>query len=275
MTIQSWLDEAVTTLKSADVPTAQLDAEVLLADALQKDRSWLHAHPDYILQGDTLQKLDEQLSRRAQHVPLAYIRGKSEFYGREFIVTADTLQPRPETETMIDILKTIHPQRIIDIGTGSGCIAITAKLELPASEVSAVDISDSCLTIAKQNADTRHANIDVSKSDLLQDVPAKKLMKSTICCNLPYVPENFEINTAASHEPEIALYGGADGLDYYRQLFEQILSLPEQFRSIHILTESLPTQHEKLTSIAHQANYELKQTVDFIQHFQAKHLIDF
>lgn len=275
MTIEKWLKTAIAKLEASSVPTATLDAEVLLADDLHKDRSWLHANPEHTLQGATLQKLDEQISQRAEHVPLAYIRGRSEFYGREFVVTPDTLQPRPETETMIDFIKKINPSRIVDVGTGSGCIAITAKLELPESEVTAVDISEACLQIAKRNAQSLNADIYIDISDLLQDVPAKKLMKSTLCCNLPYVPDDFSINTAASHEPKIALFGGIDGLDYYRQLFEQLMSLPEQFRPIHVLTESLPNQHETLTALALQANYSLKQTDDFIQHFRSEDVLSF
>lgn len=275
MTIQSWLEGSIAKLEDAGVPTAQLDAEVLLADVLAKDRSWIHSHPEYILQGATLQKLNTQISERSKHIPLAYIRGKSEFYGREFIVTPNTLQPRPETETMIKMVKKLKPERIIDVGTGSGCIAITAKLEMPEAEVTAVDISEDCLKVAKSNAEKLNADINIEKSNLIEELPAKKLIKSTLCCNLPYVPDNFSINTAASHEPKLALFGGEDGLDCYRQLFEQILSLPEQFRPHSVIAEALPNQHENLTSIAAQANYELELVDDFILQLKLENIIEF
>lgn len=268
MTIKEWLIQSVNKLKKAGVSTAQLDAEVLLADVFKKDRSWLHTHPEHLLTRLNLVKLDEQVERRVSHEPLAYIRGKSEFYGREFIVNADTLQPRPETETMIDMLKKFSPLKIIDIGTGSGCIAITAKLDLPKSSVSASDISGECLKIANKNAKKLKAEVNFCKSDLLQEIDVKLLSEATVCANLPYVPTNFAINTAASHEPDIALFGGDDGLDYYRELFEQIISLPAQFKPQIILTESMPTQHDGIVAIAKQADYHLSNVDDFIQQFQ-------
>jgi release factor glutamine methyltransferase len=267
MNIELWLETSIAKLEDAGVSTAKLDAEVLLADTLSKDRSWLHAHPEHSLQGPTLQKLDTQIDRRAEHEPIAYIRGKSEFYGREFIVSADTLQPRPETETMIDMIKELSSIKVIDVGTGSGCIAITAKLELPASDVLACDISDACIDIAKKNSDNLSADIEVVKSDLIADINVKKLKESTLACNLPYVPLDFNINEAARHEPDLALFGGQDGLDYYRQMFEQIISLPPQFKPVVVLTESMPTQHDALALIARQADYELTNTNDFIQQF--------
>jgi release factor glutamine methyltransferase len=201
------------------------------------------------------------------HEPLAYIRGKQEFYGRDFEVSPDTLTPRPETETLIEMLFEIKPEKIIDIGTGSGCIAITAKLGLPTSAVSASDISKKCLQVAKKNAKNLHAEVNFFKSDLLQDLSVADISGAVICCNLPYVPNNFSINTAASHEPKLAIYGGEDGLDYYRQLFEEIISLPVLKRPVAVLTESLPLQHESISAIAEVAGFKLADTRDFIQYF--------
>lgn len=267
MTIKEWLAKSTHLLEVSSIPTAKLDAEVLLAETLQKDRSWLHAHPDFELQRSDLLMLDEQIKRRTKHEPLAYIRGKSEFYGREFIVTPDTLQPRPETETMIDILKKISPLKVIDVGTGSGCIAITAKLELPISQVLACDISDKCIDIAAQNAKKLGAELTITQSDLLQDINVKNLKEATLCCNLPYIPTDFHINEAAKHEPDLALFGGKEGLDYYQQLFEQITSVPPQYKPTHILTESLPPQHDALADFAEVHDYLLESTSDLISHF--------
>ncbi len=267
MNLELWLEQSIAKLEDAGIATAKLDAEVLLADILDRDRSWLHSHPDHSLQGPTLQKLDDQVERRAYHEPLAYIRGKSEFYGREFKITPDTLQPRPETETMIEMIRSLSPIKIVDVGTGSGCIAISAKLELPASDIVACDISDACIKVAHENADSMGADIVVIKSDLLNDINVKHLKESLLACNLPYVPLNFQINESARHEPDLALFGGQDGLDLYRQLFLQIISLPPQFRPEVVLTESLPTQHQALELLAKQAGYHLEDTQDFIQQF--------
>lgn len=288
MNVNDWLLEKTGNLAKAGIPTARLDCLILLEDATEKNRSWLLAHPDHVLQGRFLQKLDKQVERRMKHEPLAYIRGKSEFYGREFKVNADTLQPRPETETMIELLKEfIQNQQnpsllevrpltdginarflVVDVGTGSGCLAITAKLELPNAEVIGSDISPACLKIAKQNAIRLNAEVEFLHGDLLQPLspPTSHLLPSIILANLPYVPDGHTINQAAMFEPKIAIFGGSDGLDFYRRLFEQVAKLP--FKPKYILSESLPFQHAELAEIAVSKHYKLIKTTDFIQVFQ-------
>ena len=301
MTINAWLSNAILKLESASVPTARLDAEVLLADILGKDRSWVLAHPDFTLQGPTLQKLNKQIDRRVEHEPLAYIRGKQEFYGREFIVSPDTLTPRPETETMIEMLleevkskkwedgsgkpKELNPTpypllTIVDIGTGSGCIIITAALELsttayplPPIHYIGLDISKPALKIAKQNSKKFKADVSFKKFDLTQEsLPLNPTPYTLITANLPYVPEDFQINLAATHEPAFAIYGGKDGLDFYRKLFAQLKTshFPAQTSGCTILTESMPPQHDALKEIALKNGYKLHKTQDFIQLFIQK-----
>jgi len=260
-----WLRNATQALQEAGIATARLDCLVLLEDATGKDRGWLLSHPEHQLQGSEVKELSTEIAQRAQHVPLAYIRGKAEFYGREFQVNAHTLVPRPETETMIKLLKTLDipaDSQLLDIGTGSGCIAITAALELPNLHVTACDIDDNCLHTAEQNARLLHAPVTFFHSDLLEHIVPGDI----IVTNLPYVPDNFQINRAATHEPRHALFGGADGLDLYRTLFNQIRLTPS--KPSYILTESLPPQHEVLTSIAKTAGYACTRTDDFIQLFQ-------
>jgi release factor glutamine methyltransferase len=275
MTIESWLENSIKRLDYTSVPTARLDTEVLLADHIDKDRSWIHANPDFILQRSDLRRLDEQISRREKHEPLAYIRGKQEFYGRDFLVSLDTLTPRPETETMIDLLlKHIdsivfknEKIQIIDVGTGSGCIIISAALELAqSSKISylGLDMSEPALEIAKKNAKKLDANVKFKNYNLLTDkLPRTSADKHRIIvANLPYVPNNFHINIAASHEPGFAIFGGKDGLDYYRLLFNKASKNTEL-----ILTESLPPQHEDLENIALKHNYSQIKTEGFIQVF--------
>src|SRR5579875_2334673 len=108
MNTTAWLANATAQLNAANVPTARLDCLVLLENATGKDRAWLLSHPELELQGSVLKKLNTKIVQRAQHVPLAYIRGKAEFYGHELAVNAHTLVPRPETETMIDMLKRVR-----------------------------------------------------------------------------------------------------------------------------------------------------------------------
>lgn len=271
-TASKWLASAQRQLKQASVTTARLDCLVLLEDEIGKDRSWLLSHPEYELQRQQDEKLNTQIARRATHVPLAYIRGKAEFYGREFAVNAHTLVPRPETETMIELLKqlTINDKRLTinDIGTGSGAIAITAKLEIPDATVIATDIDENCLQTARVNAERLGADVTFLQGNLLEPVYKRKTKneKLVLLCNLPYVPDNFQINTAATHEPSHAIFGGVDGLDLYRNMFAQITD--STWKPSYIFTESLPSQHAVLAAFADANGYKLSGKDDFIQQFE-------
>lgn len=277
-TTSRWLTEAVRLLEASNVSTARLDCLVLLEDVTQKDRSWLLAHPEHRLSVGLVKKLNAYVARRSNHEPLAYIRGKSEFYGRKFTVNPHTLEPRPETETMIDLLKqTAEYGRwkmegawtVVDVGTGSGCIAITAKLELPDIEMYAIDIDKECIKTAEKNAKKLGADIKFHIGDLLEALPSSTFHLPhsgfAILANLPYVPDSYKLNKAARHEPAQAIFGGSDGLDLYRRLFFQIDSAAS--KPLFILTESLPFQHETLASIASSHGYQLAETDDFIQLF--------
>lgn len=270
MTIESWLQAATTQLAQAGIATARLDSLVLLEDQTGRNRAWLLAHPEATLTNVHLTKLNSQLAERAQHTPLAYIRGYSEFYGRQFIVDSAVLEPRPETETMIDLLKKLPlkhtPQTTIaDIGTGSGAIAITSALECPNITVIASDNDPHCLKIARQNAAKHNTSIIFYQGDLLLPLTAYRLPLTAILANLPYVPDSHTINQAAMNEPHQAIFGGPDGLDIYRRLFAQIASRAHQ--PAYILTEALPFQHAELARIAASSAYHLDQTDDFIQLF--------
>lgn len=280
-TAEAWLRRATERLTEAGIATARLDCLVLLEDATGKDRGWLLAHPDFELPAAFATILDAKVYRRVQHIPLAYIRGQSEFYGRKFAVNAHTLVPRPETETMIDLLKTLLPQgpsltqeerdtRIIDVGTGSGAIAITVKLELPKTAVIATDIDEKCLETARQNTQKLEADIEFLHGSLLEPLRGSSLMTSNsiLLANLPYVPDDFKVNAAATHEPHQAIFGGTDGLDIYRELFDQLKNSSPDNRPWFVLAESLPEQHQALAIIAKPAGYTLQTTDDFIQLFE-------
>lgn len=284
MTIQDWLKLSEKSLRDASISTARLDCLVLLEDETGKDRAWLLSHPEYELQGSEIENLSTKIIQRSQHIPLAYIRGKAEFYGREFAVNTHTLVPRPETETMVELACELVSSEfasedltLIDVGTGSGAIAVTARLELPEVTVIATDIDEKCLATARQNSQTLGADIEFLQGNLLEPLATRKLASSQtiLLCNLPYVPDNFQINRAATHEPRHALFGGQDGLDLYRKLFAQTTRVPlEVSRGTlvvcpqYILTESLPPQHETLAAIAKAASYQLTKTDDFIQLFR-------
>ena len=267
MQINGWIKASTKKLQDSDISTAQLDAELLLADRLNKDRSWLHAHPDFILQRSDLYILKEQIERRMNHEPIAYIRGRQEFYGREFEVSPDTLTPRPETETMVeialDLLKNNSIQSVADIGTGSGCIAISIDLEPKTSaDIAGYEISKPAIEIAKKNVATLGSKVKIIENDITKDSKPWRDAE-LIVANLPYVPTDFKINTAATYEPDFAIFGGQDGLDYYRILFDQLSN-----KNKYILAESLPPQHKGLQEIAMQNTYKLIQTQDLIQLFK-------
>lgn len=264
MTIHEAIGIFTKRLKASGVPTPRLDSLVLLEDVLNTNRTQILAHPERKLTEVESKKLNSMITKRAQHIPLAYLRKKTEFYGREFYIDARVLQPRPESETIIDLLLSLklNSPKIADVGSGSGALGITAKLEIPTSHVSLLEIDTGALAVSHKNAQQHKVDVQVIQSDLLQ---ATNEHFDVLLCNLPYVPESFHINTAATHEPKLAIFGGMDGLDLYRRLFEQIET--SGYSPSYILTESLPTQHHQLATLARKHNYLLDQASDFIQKF--------
>jgi release factor glutamine methyltransferase len=273
MTVGQFLTSTPKTLAQAGIDTARLDCLVLLEDALGKDRAILLAHPETSIPDQQFAQLNNFITQRLNHTPLAYIRGKVEFYGREFLVNNHVLVPRPETEAMIDLLKNITlPSRphIADVGTGTGCIGITAAVELPNAEVFLYDIDQAALRVAAKNIQHFQTisptgtikRVHLDQRDLLADAIEQF---DVIVANLPYVPKGYKINKAARHEPKLAIFAGADGLELYRRLWEQIAILPRKPK--HVLTESLPEQHQSLGQIAKSAGFELKGAQGYIQYF--------
>jgi release factor glutamine methyltransferase len=265
LTGQEFLTSSTVQLEKAGIATARLDCLVLLEDALGENRAYLLAHPETVLQGPTLQKLKKQIKLRGKHIPLAQIRGKTEFYGRDFIITKDVLEPRPESETMIELLKTFplpKKPRIADIGTGSGAIGITAALEIPDTTLYLTDIDPGCLRLARKNAKAHAIEATFLETDLTHELPDVDI----ILANLPYVPDHYEINQAALNEPKTAIFGGPDGLDLYRRFFTQLSEATP--RPMSIMTESLPFQHSELQTIAKSAGYKQMKRDDFIQVYE-------
>lgn len=267
MTNGEWLIGATKELTSAGISTARLDALILMEEVLDTDRAQLLAHPELELTHEQYSELESQLKRRRQHEPLAYIRGKTEFYGRTFTVNEHVLVPRPESEDMIELLAEYgEVPTIIDVGTGSGALAISAKLARPHADVLAVDIDTNCLEVARQNAKTHNVSINFIESDLLRAVDVEAYRTPAfILANLPYVPNTFDINQAAKHEPALALFGGNDGLDLYRVMFDQLREYDES--EIVLFTESLESQHENLAGIARDHGFTHTKTTGLIQNF--------
>jgi release factor glutamine methyltransferase len=167
--------------------------------------------------------------------------------------------------TMLKDLPLTSTPRIADIGSGSGCIAITAALELPTATVYAYDIDEVALAITRRNAAHLQAMIHTGIADLLTAVAWPF---DVILANLPYVPDGYSINEAAKHEPALALFAGDDGLDLYRAFWQQITSTPSKPR--FVLTESLGIQHGKLAALAKAAGYTPTATTGLIQQFELR-----
>ncbi len=262
------LAAATRKLTDAGISTARLDILILLEDITGMDRSALLAHPEMELLHDQIDLLNKYVTQREKHVPLAYIRGRTSFYGRDFMVNDHVLVPRPETETIITFLKELAlptPVKVADVGTGSGCIGITAALEIPHAEVFVYDISSDALKVTAANATAHHVSVHAAQQDLLRDCHESF---DVILANLPYVPITQHINKAAAHEPKLALFSGQDGLDHYHAFFDQLSGLPALPRTIII--EAEPHQHNELNHLAASQGYALKKSEGFVQLFALK-----
>jgi release factor glutamine methyltransferase len=234
--IRAALKQGISQLREAHVPSFTLAAELLLLHVLNRDRTWIYSHPEEKISPADADRYFRLLARRASGEPTQHLTGKQEFWGLEFEVTPDVLIPRPETEHLIEValdrlaVREIRAGRkqtltgeglqIADIGTGSGCIAVALAKELPAATIHATDISPAALSVASRNA-TRHSlesRIHFVERNLLEGVPNHF---DLIVSNPPYVgrreKETLE-REVRDHEPELALYGGEEGYEFYAEL---------------------------------------------------------
>ena len=220
MRLSDWLREAEARLSAAGIESARLDAQVLAAHVLRVERTWLFAHPEHEfneLAGETL------LQRRENREPLAYIVGYREFFGRPFGVSPATLIPRQDTETLVEVAfrqRLGDAPRVLDVGTGSGCIAITLKLEQPSWDVVAVDVSPDALAIASANARFLNARVDFVVSDAFAALVGETF--DMIVSNPPYIAnDEVLMPEVQDFEPEGALFSGPSGLEFYELLAKQ------------------------------------------------------
>lgn len=227
MNIKETLFKGTQILKTAKIASAPLDAELLLLEAInQKNKSYLYAYPEKKFSGKIVQKYFDLIKERAKHKPIAYILGKKEFYGLCLFIDKNVLIPRPETEILVEEAlkeaRKIKNPKIIDVGTGSGCIAASLAKNLPNAKIMATDLYADALKVAKKNVKKYNLQnqIKFSRSDLLKNVKGKF---DIICANLPYI-SNSKMGKLAKDvkkEPKMALSGGRNGLDLYKSLLEQ------------------------------------------------------
>ena len=310
MKIEAWL-------KAAKGQVSALDAELLLVWALGEgevaggareaegratpgesgltlDRSYLVAHGEEELSAETLAKLRAALERRVQGEPLAYIVGEKEFYGRKFLVNARVLIPRPETETLVDLVRerihgsvrglrqfatdfaTVSRQRqsasrqslsasagrILEIGTGSGCLAVTLALELPEAEVVATDVSAEALRVAQENARRLGARVEFRRADLLAGLAGEF---EVLVANLPYVDADWEWleQRSLDYEPAGALYSEQGGLAHYARLLEQLGAAGAKVWARWLVLEADPCQQDELARLAAAQGWRLVERRGF------------
>ena len=230
MQLRKALHAAVAKLEAAGIAEPRISAEVLIFHALGCDRVHLYAHPERELTEPEQSHYDQLIARRASGEPLQYLTGRQEFWRRDFLVSPAVLIPRPETEHVIEeTLALVHhfalgPRiKIIDVGTGSGAIAVTLARELPQAEVHAVDLSPEALDVARLNAQRLGAQVQFAVSDVLASVPRDATFDFVVS-NPPYVGLNEadKVQEVVKHyEPHMALFAGEDGLSVIRRLITQ------------------------------------------------------
>ncbi len=267
------LAEATTEAAALLAPstTARRDAELLLLHVTGLTRPHLLTHPERDLTERQMQHYHAAIVRRAQNEPVQHITGTQEFFGRSFIVNRLVLIPRPETEHLVEAALAIHPQarhilplRILDIGTGSGILAITLALHLPDASVTATDISAEALAVAQTNARTLAVadRIRFLQSDLFAALADARF--DCIVSNPPYVATAERLEPQVrDYEPAAALYAGADGLAVYRRL------IPEAFAHLepggHLLLEIGHGQRDAIHDLLRTSGFDGIHFIDDLQ----------
>jgi release factor glutamine methyltransferase len=263
---------ATQSVLTVPLPLPPREASILLAHVLGKSREWVIAHPEAELTPEQHERFTALAEQATNGVPLPYLLGHWEFFGLDFIVTPDVLIPRPETELLVERAlqnpnlenpKAQKPKTrgersrtspFLDVGTGSGIIAVTLAVKLPNVEIVAADISPAALAVAKANAEKHNVanRITFVESDLLSSFIIRHSSFAIVAANLPYVPSaDLDSLPVAKHEPRLALDGGPDGLDYIRRL------LADAPRAVapggRILLEIEYRQGATVAALAHEA----------------------
>ena len=264
MIISEWLKIATKSLKTANIPSARLDAELILANTLRKNRTYLHAHLDEELDPRRFDIANARLDLRLDRVPIAYILGYKEFYGRRFTVSPSVLIPRPESEDLISLFLELTASEIaekvlIDVGTGSGCLGITAKLERSNLSVILSDISKPALNIAEKNANALNADVHIQQQSLLN---GQLKPVDYIFANLPYVDKNWDVSPELQYEPKIALFAEDEGLKLILQLISQAprCLTPEGL----LFIEADPQQHNRIINEAVKNGFVKERVLNYI-----------
>jgi release factor glutamine methyltransferase len=232
--VREALDSAVVALSAAGVDTPRLDAEVLLAHALGVDRAALVLDRDGAVEGAAVRAFQNAVRRRAfDREPVAYITGVKGFRHLELAVDPRVLIPRPETETLVEAALEALPEgaRVVDVGTGSGAVALALKDERPDLRVTGTDVSEDALAVARANAERLGLDVAFAHADLLAGIGSFDAVVS----NPPYVEDGAELAPEiARHEPSLALRAGPEGLDVLRALVPAAAAMGAELLAVEV-----------------------------------------
>jgi release factor glutamine methyltransferase len=271
MRLRECLEQGAARLGAGPHPDrARRDAEALLLHLTGKNRAWMLAHESDDFGGCVAIQYASRLERRLAGEPIQYITGEAEFYGLPFRVTPHVLIPRPETEhlveTVIALCRGMERPRIVDVGTGSGAIAVGLAHELPQAQVTATDLSDAAIEIAQENAARNGlaGRIRLVQGDLLGPFAGQQF--DVVASNPPYVSTADRATLAVEvreHEPAMALFAGADGMTMYRRLIPQAAAV--LVTGGHIVLEIGYDQKQAIGNLLAESGY---QEVEFVPDLQ-------
>jgi len=241
-------------LKEKSIENSKIEIELFLQHLLKCKRIDLYLQFETIVKPESLAILRKWITRRINNEPIQYILGSSEFYGRSFIVNKNVLIPRPETEILIDIsieeLKNINNPLILDVGTGSGCIAITIALEIPSSTIIAIDIDERAISVAKNNIEKHEVkNIEFVVTDIFHEKINKKA--DMLISNPPYIAKEEVsglMKEVKDYEPLVALTDNNDGLNFYRR-FAEIIPIILKNNGIAIMEVGIEDHPDRVEEI--------------------------
>lgn len=271
ISIQDWLLTSEKLLIKSESP--RLDSELILSYVLNKDRTFLHSHNNDILEIEYINQANILLEQRIKNTPLAYIFKQKEFYGINFYINENVLIPRIESEDIVDLAlnfitkNRLKNPKILDIGTGSGCIGLSVAHQLQDYALDLIDISPKALKIAKKNADLLNINANIYKSNLLENVSDKY---NILIANLPYVNPDWSFIKNIEHEPKLALYANNNGLEVIYNFIDQlstkdIIKLPSL-----ILIESDISQQEEIKKYIKNKLNIVAQTKNYVTYFKVQ-----